>query len=193
MKFFGRIALSLISIVFASAAYALPTLTMLDIDVDTSTAGFQSDRVVTVGTIFDVEIHISGVSGLYAYDIDVDHAPAILDATGVTEGPFLASGGPTLFQGDDLANPVNALATLLGVPTGVSGTGILFTIQYTALAAGISSLQFTFTDLVDDQFQPITVDLGGARIVVQAAPLPSTLLMLGFGLAAIAGLRRRTK
>lgn len=193
MKFFGRIALSLISIAFASAAYALPTLTMLDFDVDTSMGGFQTDRVVTIGTVFDVEIHISGVSGLYAFDIDVDHDPAKLDATGVTEGSFLNSGGPTLFLGDDTANPVNALATLLSVPTGVSGSGLLYTIQYTALAAGVSSLQFTFTDLVDDQLQPITVSVGGARIVVQGAPLPSTLLLLGVGLAAIAGLRRRIK
>ena len=194
MKFFGKLTLTLISILVASTAHALP---QLDFDVDTGTGGFQTDRVVTVGAIFDVEIHISNVIGLYSYQILVDHNPAVLDATGVTEGPFLTAVADatlgTVFDPVDSSNPVDVISTLLAVPTGASGSGLLFTIQYSAVAAGISSLQFVFTDLVDDQLQPITVGLGGARIVVQAAPLPSTLLIFGAGLSAIAGVRRRNR
>lgn len=191
MKLFAKLFLAL-SFLFASTAHAIP---MLDLDVDTSTAGIQTDRTVSIGTIFEVEIRITGVTGLFAYNIDVTHNDTVLDATGVTEGPFLSSNGDsTFFAGDDSTNPVNALSTLLSVSTGVSGDGVLFTIQYSALAAGISSLQFTFTDLADDtqpEPNPIEVQVNGARIRVQAAPLPSTLLLLGAGLAAIAGLRRR--
>jgi hypothetical protein len=189
VKLFGKLGLTLLTVLFASAVHATPRL---DIDVDTTLGGFQSGRVVKVGTIFEVEIHISDVSGLFAYDIDVDHDGGILDATAVTEGSFLPSGGTTAFFSDDSANPVNAAATLLGLVPGVSGSGTLFTIEYIALATGISSLQFSLVDLVDDQLNAILVDASGGRIVVQAAPLPSTLLMLGVGLAAIAGLRRRT-
>lgn len=191
MKFFGKLVAVLISVVSASAAYA-GTISMLDIDVDPSMGGFQTSRIVQLGNTFTVDIHISSVSGLYAYDIDVDHDPGILDATSVTEGSFLTAGGSTFFLGDDSSNPVNAIATLLSVSTGVSGSGTLFSIQYMALAAGVSPLQFTFTDLVDDQLNSITAGLGNASITVQA-PLPSTLLMLGAGLAAIAGLRRRAR
>jgi hypothetical protein len=192
VKLFAKLFLAL-SLLFASTAHAVP---MLDLDVDTSTAGIQTDRVVTIGTIFEVEIRITGVTGLFAYNIDVTHNDTVLDATGVTEGPFLSSNGDsTFFAGDDTTNPVNALSTLLSVSTGVSGDGVLFSIQYTALAAGVSFLEFTFTDLADDtqpEPNPIEVQVNGpARIVVQAAPLPSTLLLLGAGLAAIAGLRRR--
>lgn len=174
-------------LVLASSAHAIPRL---DIDVDTGLAGFQSSRVVTVGTVFDVGIYITGAVSLFAYDIKVDHDPAVLDATSAGEGAFLATAGPIFFVGDDSGNPVSAIATLLGVPTGASGDGTLFTIQYTALAKGDISLRFTRAGLVNDQMLAEAVDFGGARLVVQGVPLPSTLLLLGLGLVAVAVVRR---
>jgi hypothetical protein len=189
VKFIGKLALTF-SLLFATTVHAVPRL---DIDVDTSTPGFQSDRIVAVGAIFDVAIHISGVSGLYSYDLGVAHNDMILDATGVTEGNFLSNIGLTFFSADDSTTPVNAASVLLGAPNGASGSGLLFTIQYTALMNGISSLEFVIADLVDDQFNQIDpLEIGGARIRVQDAALPSTLLLFSVGLGLI-GLRRRNR
>lgn len=193
MKFFAKIV-PVLSLFLASTVHAIP---MLEIDVDTSTAGVQTDRIVAIGAVFDVEIRITGVTNLFAYDIGIQHNAAVLDGTGVTEGPFLASNGdPTFFLGDDSSNPVNALATLIGLVPEVSGDGVLFTIQYTALASGVSSLQFIVADLSDGQLpepNPIEVQTNGARIRVQGVPLPSTLMLLSAGLAVIAGLHRRDR
>lgn len=193
MKFFAKLV-PVLGLFLASAVHAIP---MLEIDVDTSTAGIQTDRIVAIGAVFDVEIRITGVSNLFAYDIGIQHNDSVLDGTGVTEGPFLASNGDlTFFLGDDSGNPVNALSTLIGIVPEVSGDGVLFTIQYTALASGLSSLQFVVADLSDGQLpepNPIEVQTNGARIRVQGVPLPSTLVLLSAGLAAIAGLRRRDR
>jgi hypothetical protein len=191
VRFISKLALILSAIAYGATAFAIPRL---DIDLDTTMVGIQGSRVIGIGDVIDVAIEISGVTGLYAYDIDVDNNNvAAAGATGISEGAFLPSGGATLFAPGALGNPVNALAVLLGAPSGVSGSGTLFTIQYTALATGISSLSFRHADLADDLFETIAVELGGARLIVRDAPLPSTLCLFGIGLVVIGGLRRRLR
>lgn len=193
MKFFAKFV-PVLSLFLASAVHAIP---MLEIDVDTSMAGVQTNRIVAVGAVFDVEIRITGVTNLFAYDIGIQHNDSVLDATGVTEGPFLASNGdPTFFLGDDSSNPVNALSTLIGIVPEVSGDGVLFTIQYSALASGLSPLVFLVADLSDGQLpepNSIEVATNTSTIRVQSVPLPSTLVLLSAGLAVIVGWRRRDR
>jgi len=190
MKYSVGLTAALGVLLAGRVAQALP---MLSVDVDPATSGIQTSITVVVGSTFSVDVRVDDVSGLFAYDIDVDHNPAVLDATNVTEGPFLASGGTTFFSPDDSSNPVNVVATLLSVVTGVSGSGVLYSIEYSALAPGVSTLEFTLADLADDQQTTIEVGLSGASVtVVERVPVPSTLLMLGIGVAGLVAARRRS-
>jgi hypothetical protein len=188
MKYLVRFTIFIAALLPASVSHALP---ILSIDVDPAAGGIQASRTVTVGSTFMVNVRIDDVTGLYAYDIDVDHNSAVLTATNALEGPFLAAGGATFFHAPTPADPVNAVATLLGAVPGVSGSGVLYSIQYSALAVGSSLLDFTSLDLLDDQFNPIQPELAAGSInVVAQIPEPSTLLMLGVGFAGLAAARR---
>lgn len=190
MKYLATFIVAVAALMGASGVHALP---MLSIDVDPGAAGIQSARTVSVGSLFTIDVRIDGVTGLFAYDIDVSHDSAVLTATGAPEGPFLASGGATFFDATP-GTPVNAVGVLLGFVPGVSGSAVLYSIQYTTLAVGVSSLDFTFMDLLDDEFETIVPTLAGGRIsVVEQVPLPSTLLALAAGFAALAPVGRRRR
>src|SRR5216683_2462858 len=54
-------------------------------------------QFVEPGQSFAVDVLISSVADLYAFQLDLGFDPFILVATGVTEGPFLPARGTTAF------------------------------------------------------------------------------------------------
>ena len=46
---------------------------------------------------FSLNIRIADITDLYAFQFDLAFNPTILSAASVTEGPFLPSGGSTVF------------------------------------------------------------------------------------------------
>lgn len=99
---------------------------------------------VNVGDTFSVNVNVAGAVDLTSWQFDLGYNPSLLQANGVTEGPFLAAGGPTLFGPPLFIDNVNGLISgvtdsLLALP-GVSGSGVLATIEFTALVAGPSTL-----------------------------------------------------
>ncbi len=51
----------------------------------------------SVGGTFEVDASATGVSGLYAFQMDLTFDPTVLSAVSVTEGAFPPSGGSTFF------------------------------------------------------------------------------------------------
>ena len=99
---------------------------------------------VASGANFTVSVAVSGVTDLFAFQFDLGFNPSVLKADGVTEGPFLASGGSTSFVpgaidnvGGDVSNNADTLLTAI---SGVSGSGTLASFEFTALGSGSSSL-----------------------------------------------------
>src|SRR5580693_6858462 len=50
-----------------------------------------------VGDTFEVEVDVTGITDLYAFQFDLTFDPTLLSAVSVTEGAFLPSGGTTFF------------------------------------------------------------------------------------------------
>ena len=76
------------AILSLSAAYGVAT-PIVSIQPATQTA--------EPGQSLSVDVLISDVTDLYAFELDLAFDPTILATIGVTEGPFLPSGGSTVF------------------------------------------------------------------------------------------------
>lgn len=103
-----------------------------------------SGSTITQGESFSSDIRISGVSDLYSFEFDLGFNPSILSGNSITESDFLLLGGPTLwFPGiiDNFGGTIPYTAdSLQSMVPGVSGDGILASVNFTALATGSSDI-----------------------------------------------------
>jgi Cohesin domain len=105
---------------------------------------------VNEGASFAVDVNITNVTNLFAYEFDLSFNPSVVQATNVIQGPFLSRGGPTIFlaggidnTNGDIAFNVETLQT--PISSGVIGSGTLMTFDFLAVAPGVST--FGFPDL----------------------------------------------
>jgi len=151
---------------------------------------------VSVGSTFDVDVNISGVTDLYDYQFDLSFNPAVLQATNVLEGAFLSSGGATYFIPGTIDNTAGNMTfnadTLLSAISGVSGDGTLAVFDFTAIATGTSALNIDPTTfiLLDSTLANINATTTNGSVTVQgvAVPEPSVLTLVSMGLLILAGL-----
>ena len=129
---------------------------------------------IQVLNTFEVNITITNVNDLYAWEFGLSFNPVLLEVNSVTEGPFLKTVGD-LFDGtfyrpriQNAMGYVSALCLLLPDPDtsefppyGASGNGVLATIEFQVIGNGTCTL-----DLSDTVLETIT---GG-----QNNPIPHT-------------------
>jgi Cohesin domain len=155
---------------------------------------------VSVGDVFSLDVNISGVTDLYALEFDVIFNPAILSAVSVTEGSFLAMGGPTFFVPGGINNgsgQITDVGNLLLGLNGVSGAGSLVSITFSAIAPGNGSIELQSITLLDKDFASIGIDqvIHGAVTITPdntTIPEPASLAIWGVGalVAALGACRR---
>jgi hypothetical protein len=114
---------------------------------------------VTIGHAVNVDINVTDVANLTSWQFTLYFLNAVLNCTGMTEGPFLQTGGGTFF-GKIITNNFNsthgklvAYSTLLGT-TKVDGSGVLATITFDTLSVGDSPLHLSDTKLGDEKIPP---------------------------------------
>ena len=142
--------------------------------------------LVQLGKSFSLDVRISGVVDLFAFQFDLAFDPLILSAGSITEGPFLPSGGATAFIAgtvDNTAGTITATVdTLIGAIPGVNGSGVVASVDFQALSVGTSPITLSDAILLDSDLNniPFRIVNGGVTI-----PEPSAWLLLStavFGL-----------
>ncbi len=121
-----------------------------------------------LGRWFTVNVDVADVSDLYNWELKVYYDTAILSFNSANEGGFLQTGGSTVFVDDSNATlgMVYVGASLIGEIPGVTGSGTLVTLNFTAISIQNSSLTLADTMLLDSQLQDIVhADVNGYVIV----------------------------
>ena len=181
--FNNSLAIAALAVLPLSAALAAPTFAI------TGPAG----AVPT--TSFSLQVSAIDVSDLYAFQFDISFDPALFSASGATEGPFLAGGGTTFFDGGmiDSANGIISFVfnTLIGSGPGVDGSGVLASFDFDVVGLPITSGAFQLSNVLalDSSFNEIVVDVQGHTVSI---PEPAALSLSLAALAALGfSLRRR--
>jgi hypothetical protein len=152
-----------------------------------------------VGDTFAIEVGVTSITDLYAFQFDLSFDPTLLSAVAVTEGAFLPGGGTTLFIPGTIDNVFGTVAatgdTLIGAVSGVTGSGILAEFQFTALAPGTRALSFANEILLDSSLNDTTANTAfqdGSVTVngVSSVPEPSPIVLLCTALLAFVVINR---
>jgi general secretion pathway protein D len=166
-----------------TAAHAIPTLLFSS----------PSGNLHPAGSKFTVDVVASGFTDLYAYQFSVNFNPAVLNILGVTEGPFLQTGGATFFDSGTIDNTAGTLSftfdTLISAVSGVTGSDVLAHLNLTALSAGSSTLALTDVLALDSLLNTITVTTQATTSVV---PEPDTVALI-LGVAAVGLMNRKRR
>jgi hypothetical protein len=155
----------LLAIVVAVLAYVILSSPSSTVSSSSSTVLFVDPNTVqeTVGQNFAVNVSISNVTDLYAWQLTLTWNPSLLSVTNVAEGPMLrSSGNSTYFSpkvnaaSGNLSALCSRLLSIGSSVTGVSGNGTLMTIQFKVIANGSCDLSLYDTQLRDPNINAIS-------------------------------------
>jgi hypothetical protein len=143
-------------------------------------------QTVAPGASPAIDIHIDNVTGLGSYEWQITYDPAVLSFVSVVDGPFLGSTGRSLFCPDPILDvgSVRFGCVSAGLtPDPPSGSGVLSTVTFSAVADGTSALSFSLVSLSDALGNDIPTGTQGGEIVVSTAT-PTPTPIVGGGIPA---------
>lgn len=143
-----------------------------------------ADGVVTLspgpmgaGQHFNVAVNItgptvknvpSGVSGVYAFELDISLPANLVQARQVADGTFLPGSGTTYFSRGTIDNGSGTVLHIFGAlvssASGASGSGTLVNITFQGIAAGTPEIVLTKITLLNSHLNPIIVDDTPAQV-----------------------------
>ena len=154
------------------------TITVADkptLDVDSAKLSFSIDETpIRVGDTFTLHLNAENITDLAGWQCDVVFNPNVLEAVEVVGGDFLKAGGVTpFFQDSTIDNTAGKITNLSAArfSGGVSGTGRLFSVTFTAKASG--DAQVTLTNLHAGSSDLTTIPLSIPDITITVADKPT--------------------
>ncbi|OGO40344.1 MAG: hypothetical protein A2Z04_02620 [Chloroflexi bacterium RBG_16_57_9] len=126
---------------------------------------------IAPGSTFTLTLNIEHAQDLAGYEFDLVYDPRMVEVTGVTPESFLQSTGRrVIFLGPRIDAKVGVVAfgaASYGQPPGVSGEGVLASLQLRARAAGSTALKFKPGGLLfDSRANPQEPDFSGTSLNV---------------------------
>ncbi len=118
-----------------------------------------ASQPIEVGAVVTANIVISGFANLYGADVRLTFSPsilAVLDSNGaqtgiqIAPGPLLTAQGLYqifLNQANNTTGGISYVSFMMNPAVPITGTGVLATIQFLALAPGSSPITFTYVEL----------------------------------------------
>jgi hypothetical protein len=156
------------------------------------------DQDVVQGDAFGVKLNFdfTGGSAVLGGGIDVFYNSSIIDFVSFTINPAINSDAAFTRVPDDMTNEINGIS--FGNFSGYSGTGLIGTLNFKALAPGETSLTMANNDLPAGAFfdlvgNKVAMNYQGAHVTVQPIPLPAAVWLLGSGLAGLGMFRTRRR
>lgn len=121
-----------------------------------------------------IEIVATGAEQLFGFQFDLSYDPSILSYVSNEEGPFLNNNGAdTTFCVDPNTGTAGTLKNYActrlksgSTAVGVTGTGALAKITFTASSSGTSPLTLTNVKLADTDADKIDADVTNGQIVI---------------------------
>lgn len=132
---------------------------------------------VPVGAGFSLDITVDSVSNLGSYEWLLTFDPAVVEFVSVFNGPFLGSTGRTVFCPGailDTGSVRFGCSTTGATPPGPSGSGVLSTVTFSALAEGSSVLDLVWAQLSDPLAEDIPTAIQDGSVTVEPAPTPTS-------------------
>jgi hypothetical protein len=138
------------------------------------------------GSVVSVSVSASGATDLYAYQFSLNFDPAVLHATTVSEGSFLATAGSTFFDGGTINNVGGQVSfvfdTLLTAIAGATGNGVLAVIGFNVQQwHTLTTLTLSDVLAVDSDLNVLPTQTQALRLQI---PEPSILALLVIALVA---------
>ncbi len=175
-------------LIFSGLLLAGTSLAFADLELSIVPAS----QNVSPGQTFRVDIDVNSVPDLYDYQFSLAFNPLVLAADKVTEGALFANTGNSFFSPGTIDNSGGTIQlvadTLFSAGPGVAGPGTLAVVQFTAVGAGTSSLDFVPADLIlqDSQGNVLDVTAGSANVSsVVSTPEPATLFLVQAGIVLL--------
>lgn len=128
---------------------------------------------VRVGDTFTLHFNAEDVTNLAGWQFDITFNPDILEAVDVIEGDFLKVGGTnTFFQTGNIDNTTGQISGFNGARfgSGVTGTGTLLSVKFSAKAFGESKLTLSNVQLGTATGQVIPSGTLEITIIVEGKP-----------------------
>ena len=155
-----------------------------------------SATTLTLGSPLTVNVNVSGLTDLYAFQFDISFNPAVFSGSGVTEGALFSSIGVFFSPGfiDNTGGTITFIGDSLSGPgPGVSVGGTLASILFNSIGTGSSSLTLSNIILLDSNFADLAATASGTTVTVadSASPEPGSWLLVGGAVVLL--FRRATK
>jgi hypothetical protein len=132
-----------------------------------------SKTVSLLGGNFGLDVNVTNVTNLGAFQFDVVFDPTVVQFQSFTPGPFLASSGrSTLCSSFDVAPNIKRYGCVSGgAQAGPNGSGAIASLTFSPLAVGTSTVNLTNGSLADASADanPMDADWQGGSVTVGCA------------------------